>query len=911
MHHLRRASLLDSKRARLADRAAHVESVRLRAAVAAKNSARDTLRREKALAVEQTREKLLADITAKCEEEVLQAKKRAKEMNEQKAAKHDQLRLSLSRKFQEAERRRAAYQQSAKKAKASNGALDDEQKVDADHLSTTKMDESYAATLIQRAWKLHRARVIIGRFTAFDFTLDRLRQTNFDDIVTTLCDAHFINSTIDVLRLLQLANKADGEIAERGATRTFLTMYPILTHPDQVMNGNGDLEHDLITKCRDLYAVFNQVLAHIVSDGVSSSTLDGDYESLSACFNMYCSAFHAWKTRDCSILNEIMIAQFVELELIWQSVKNDTAGEVATDYKDGIRKNQTLILGRLKTLTGREEAMNMIREALRKHRIDQKNQSTSETPVPRVAHKPPSSVEELLPVPDSSSTAPALESESGDNGGTDLESLNPDQLSPQEQFSKTLSSLPENRILIHELMINRRYTIDENRYIKPRQQIMNHICSMMRREFENGHGLNWTVAMTTVIRDRLIRSMKPGSTVHNLISETLDPDYVQQQCKGGQFSYEGFLGFMCAILPKICAPARDSLVEEFTNDTSSDIIDRVAKLMRIIDLLSLDHTNYMLLVATPQLLQEAPGYEYRTFMKNLEKGTNTLESTRKFWDENQRRVSDEMRSRNPYITDADESPTPPAMTVYAHGLVNLILENGAFQPEKVPETLHLDRSRLESLRSQGYKIAAISSILLTAKNLLKRDVRSQWKTEAERLMALSFSDMTAERVLSILESTHRMPPSTQQQIYNSIRKALAPLVNAASTHNPTPLVSVTDGPHGLTISRDPPAEHQQTSNTASTSNSATNFTFTDPVSRLMLSRVRSHFLKRLIAANTQERVRTTSNASQALAAAGMPEFVNEIGQMVDVLDRIRYVDWTCHGAVYDMILNGNQSAGDI
>lgn len=904
VHHLRRASLLDSKRASLADRAAHAENVRLRAAVAAKNSARDALRREKALAAEQTREKLLADITAKCEEEVLQAKRRAKEMNERKAAKHNQLRLALSQKTQEAEKRRVEYQQGARKARHSNDAAGEQKKAVSTCSTANKLDEVSAAGIIQKAWRLHRTRTIISKYSAFDLTLDRLYQTDFDDIAATLCDAKFIDTTIEVLRLFKLVNRADGDTAERGAARTFLSLYPILSHPVQVMSGNGDLEHDLINKSQDLYAVFHQVVAHIISDGVSFATLDADFESLSACFNMYCSAFHAWKSRDCSILNEIMIAQFVELELIWQSVKEDRAGEVATDYQEGIRRNQTLILGRLKSLAGRDEAMKMVRNALKNQKLDQRKRSRSETAVPRVAHESPSAMQELLPVPESS-TASAFEGEAEDGEGSALETLDQNKLSPQEQFSKALSSLPDNRVLIHELMINRHYTIDENRYIKPRQQIMSHICNMMRRDFENGRGSDWTVAMTTVIQDKLLRSMKPGTSMHTFISESLDPDFVQQQCKGGQFSYEGFMDLMSTTLPKICAPARDSLVEEFANDTSSDLIDRVAKLMRIIDLLSLDHTNYMLHIATPQLLEEAPGYEQRTFMKGLEEGTNTLEWTRKFWNESQQRVADEMRSRNPYIADTDESPKPPAMAVYAHGLVNLVLENGVFRPEQVPETLHLDRSRLESLRSQGYKIAAIASILLTAKNLLKRDIRIQWKAEAERLMALSFSDMNAERVLSILESNHRMPPSTRQQLYNNIRKALAPLANATSAHNPTPLISVTDEPQGFSISRDPPAEHENLPNAVPPA-STTNFAFTDPVSRLMLSRIRAHVLKRLSADNTKDRVRMTASAAQALAAAGMPEFVSEIGQMVDVLGRIRYVDWTSHGPVYDMVSGGSR-----
>jgi hypothetical protein len=83
--------------------------------------------------------------------------------------------------------------------------------------------------------------------------------------------------------------------------------------------------------------------------------------------------------------------------------------------------------------------------------------------------------------------------------------------------------------------------------------------------------------------------------------------------------------------------------------------------------------------------------------------------------------------------------------------------------------------------------------------------------------------------------------------------------------------------------------------------------FADPVARLMLSRLRAHVLARLSASSASERVRITATASQSLAAAGMPEFVNEVGKIVDMLNKIREVDWMCHGMVYERIWS---EAGD-
>ena len=74
------------------------------------------------------------------------------------------------------------------------------------------------------------------------------------------------------------------------------------------------------------------------------------------------------------------------------------------------------------------------------------------------------------------------------------------------------------------------------------------------------------------------------------------------------------------------------------------------------------------------------------------------------------------------------------------------------------------------------------------------------------------------------------------------------------------------------------------------------------MARLILSRLRAHILSRLSASSASERVRATTTASQSLAGAGMPEFVTEVGQLTEELEKMREVDWLCHGMIYDRIL---------
>jgi hypothetical protein len=897
--HLRRASIIESRKARFADRAAHAEKVRLRAAMA-KTTARNALREERALAAQQAREKLLAEITAKCEEEVRRAKKKAEDMKERKAAEHARLRIEMAEKFAEAEKRRLLYQQSIRRPRATSLAVVEEKKQV--KLTQRRLSQGAAARVIQGAWRNHRSRLIINSFMALGLSIERISTLSFDEISSFLSEENVLAVTAKVLGLCGLQDTEGGAMAERGAARTFLSSYLILSHPAQVLSSNGEQEQDLIAKARDLLAIFEQVVSQLSRVGLSLNSLPFDIQSLSESYNAFFSAFHAWNIHDSTVLIEIMLAQFTELELIWQTVKDDHRGGVADDYQKGIRHNQILLLARLKRLAGSEKAMAMVKETLRKAKRDRKRSSSSKQAVPRAVVTPPSPTE-LLPQAAQPSVSGSL---------TTVDKETPQQLdetsvTPHDQFTKALTALPDNRVLVHELLINREFKIDQGPYTEVRRQIMRQMCEMMRKDVAVGLGANWTVAMATVIQDRLLRSLKPGNSLYVLISEVLDPTHIENQCKADTFSYDAFFNFMSNILPKLCAPYRDPEVKAFAEDKSGDAIDRLARLMGIIDLLSLDHTNFMLHVAAPQLIHEAPGYEQRAFEKSLQDGTVTLERTRRFWRSSRAAVLDEMKKRDPEAVGIDLQP--PVAKIYAHGLVDLVLRNGPVRQDLIPETLALDHARLGSLRSRAFSIAATASILLSVKNLLKRDVRSQWKVEAERILSLDFSDIKPERVQSILESTHPMPAATRSQLFSTIKRVLAPATTASLAASASaalhPSASVFSGPFPSLSS----AETASLPSTISADEAGRASSFTDPVTRLMLSRLRAHVLARLSASTASERIRTTTTASQSLAAAGMPEFVSDVGKIVDNLAKIREVDWMCHGTVYEKIWNEDMEGG--
>lgn len=377
--HLRRASILESRKARLADRAVHAEQVRLRAALA-KAAPRGSNCEEKALAAQQAREKHLAQVAAACAEEVKRAKKVAEDMKERKAAEERRYRLEMEEKLAEAERRRLEYKRNARRPRTASVPANDNKKP----ITTPRVVSSEdAAKRIQAAWRARQRKCVVEAFLDLGLSIDKVHDTSFEDITTMLAEDNVLSATAKIMSLFGLL--ADEDTTPGGtAVRTFLSAYLILGHPAQVLSKDGDQEQDLITKSKDLIISFESALSKLTAYNHYKPT-PTRLETVLLTHGAFVTAFNDWKARDSSALIETMVASFVNLDAIWQSVKDETSEEVANDYKQGIRDNQVILLSKIRKLAGAERASMLIRKAIRESRRAKARKRPAGDVRPRVA----------------------------------------------------------------------------------------------------------------------------------------------------------------------------------------------------------------------------------------------------------------------------------------------------------------------------------------------------------------------------------------------------------------------------------------------------------------------------------------------------------------------------------------------
>jgi hypothetical protein len=892
---LRRASILEDRKARLADRAAHAEKVRLRAAMAKAAPQRTSNSEERALAAAQARESKLAEIVAACAEEVKRAKAVAESMKEKREQALRKLKLQMEERLADAEKRREELR-SRHAAKRSRGSSLTTKKPSVEVIPESKesdvtaMSDDTAASTIQWWWRGRLRKTAVREFSDLGLTIDGVRETSFEKVVELLAEERVLLVTARALRICRLQEGAPGSVEEMAAVRTFLSALVILGHPTQVLSNKdnkGEQEQvgsvqghpiprddlanpqlqDLVAKARDLLISFENIMSRLTSLN-NWTTPPALREALPEAYATFHNAFIAWKARDSNALIEVMILQFVELDAILQTVKDSTEEAVSETYRQSIKDNQLQLMVRIKRLAGAQQGKKMIFDAVRDARKA------------RAAKKPtgdtrPRGADDSL----GSGRSSKNQAEAENVVSRQLQTLTPPSTPPSKTGMKKAIAqptypqiLPDNRIIVHELAINREYRIEYEHFREQHKMRMDPMFQDLklgpRSEEKEFHYL---IVMANYIKDRLQHLVNPGSSMHAFIGEILDTEVAQRQFLAGSFSIEKFFSSMGSLLPKLCAPVRDDEVKELVEKKLAEghVVDRLESLIAFIDLMLYDYANYMMQIAAPNLIEHASSYETKRFAEELESGAISLTRAEASWSAARTKLLDEAARRDPEgINLAKSRPTPDK--IYWQMLLDEFTQP-APRADTVPEPLELDVKRRARIGVQTLRIVTAGAILLQCKNMLKRDVRAPWKTEAGRLLmvleALDDSEKPLEQATAIdgmmaaLEAGRSMPAATKSHLRALVTKFLS-ASGEARRNNTEPR---------------------------------------EPVLRLLLTRIRGHILARLQAGSASEKVKATSTAGEKLAGLGLPEFVEKVREMVDEVARVGAIDREAHGLWWETV----------
>lgn len=869
--HLRRASIIENRKARLAERAAHAEQVRLRAA-AAKAAPRISNSEEKAQAAQAAREKLLAEITARCAEEVRRAKEVAEETKEKKAVEQARLEAQIAEKFADAARRKTIYQMNARRPRSTSLAAVEEKKIEPTELK--KLGRHAAAKVIQRSWRKSYGRRIACAFRDAGINDPKIA-LDFEDVTKLISTEETMTIATRLMKFLGLLDHETVDTARRGAARVFLSAFMIVAFPVQTFSHGGKepQEQDLISRADALTLAIRKSVNTLIDE----QTLPVAKDKLQSLFQDFTSGFHAWKTQDLGILADVWVSSFVNFDLIIQTTKESSDGHVAEDYLNAIKTEQTKILVHLKRLLGPDTALDRVRRAVRRARRDRaakQNQRSAEN-VPRAST--PVEMDIDVAAPANFLTPPA----------TPRAVQAPESVSSfLKKLEHSMTVLPPNREIAHEILVNGNFDVQEQPWTEARATFMTALKRDMRSSLQTGGveaETDWTHAMVILIKNKLLQVVTQRHSLYDKINTFLDPRLIAQQVHKGMFDYNDFFVTLANIIKHLCSPGRDEKVKQFSEDRESDTVERLFNLIQIIDLMMLDYVNFQFRIAASAVRDKGHEHEHVNFQRDLDNTIHNLDKTRAFWS----------RGTNAIISN---TPRPNANAIYARALTDLVLSNSPIDHDKLPETLHFDWLRLLKLRARTFHIVAIASVLLTSKLRLRRNRESLWSSEADQLMRINIHATDAASIVRQIESGHMMPDSTRAGLMDFVSRVLPTAVLAATQ------LQAAEEEHDEAV-----RESRNFDPVRARDPADQDVYFREQVAAFILKSLREHVFVRLSAASTAEKVRATSGAAATLARIGMPEFLAEVAGVVDVLERVKNVDLKSHEKWYDEIANEGRS----
>lgn len=613
----------------------------------------------------------------------------------------------------------------------------------------------------------------------------------------------------------------------------------------------------LITKSKDLLIAFESFL--------SSSTFP-PAQHLAETWNSFSTAFTSWKARDSEILINTMVAQYAGLDLIWQKVKDETEEHVAADFKEGIRENQLMLLVRIRRLAG-ENTRVLIRQAVkeaRRTRLPKKEKGDTrprETPSSSEANSVSTAVESATVAPPPPTTREP----------TTLSELSSD--AQRQQTARVFSQFesggtPGNREIVHELALDRTFRLTPRKKGGFEQMVEREarraFWDTMREDvLLRGELAKWIPGMAESVKGKLLHLLDPNGSLHRMISDSIDTTIIEQQCRAGSYDYEKFFSFVLGFLPKICSPARDADVQALVSDTG-DYIQRLQRLFDVLELLQLDHANFLLMMSAQYVIPEAIPYERRLFTADLEAARTTLTRTTTWLLNAKQEKLAEAAANQP-------SHIPSATEIYNHAFSTLImtLDTSPITAQAAPETLHLDIDRINTFRKEFRHIVLGTAICLTTKNLLRRDVRSAWKPLKERVAAL----------LSAL------PPSPSPADTKLLAEAVCSFLTE-TVACPKPVLAHVASAVTRIAGRRPGHDSADQ----------------DPVVRIVAKRVYGFVAARLDAQGSKEKVRLATGGGDTLTGFGMAEWIADVGVYVERAGTCAGWNRECYSGWYDVVL---------
>uniref|UniRef100_A0A452SZU5 T-complex 11 family, X-linked 2 n=2 Tax=Ursus maritimus TaxID=29073 RepID=A0A452SZU5_URSMA len=226
------------------------------------------------------------------------------------------------------------------------------------------------------------------------------------------------------------------------------------------------------------------------------------------------------------------------------------------------------------------------------------------------------------------------------------------------------------------------------------------------------------------VKEILLSLLLPHQNrLRNEIEEALDMDLLKQEAEHGALDVPHLSNYILNLMTLLCAPVRDETVQKL--ESMTDPVQLLKGILNVLGLMKMDMVNYTIQSLRPYLQEHSVQYEQAKFQELLDKQSSLLDCTTKWLT----KAATDLTTPSPsslgslsssslgcsppnWAANSSELPSP-TMVLY-HGYLNLLLWDP--DDDEFPETLLMDRIRLQEMESQLHQLTILASVLLVARS---------------------------------------------------------------------------------------------------------------------------------------------------------------------------------------------------
>ncbi|XP_020007390.1 T-complex protein 11-like X-linked protein 2 isoform X1 [Castor canadensis] len=226
------------------------------------------------------------------------------------------------------------------------------------------------------------------------------------------------------------------------------------------------------------------------------------------------------------------------------------------------------------------------------------------------------------------------------------------------------------------------------------------------------------------VKEILLSLLLPRQNrLKNEIEETLDMDLLRQETEHGALNVSHLSNYIVNLMALLCAPVRDEAVHKLEN--IKDPVQLLRSIFHVLGLMKMDMVNYTIKNLQPYLQENSVQYERAKFQELLDKQPNFLDCTTKWLNKAVIDLTTSFPSSDspsssssiayPSSDQEANNSEPPSLTMVLYqAYLNVLLWDHT--NEEFPETLLMDRIRLQKLKSKLNHLTILASVLLVARS---------------------------------------------------------------------------------------------------------------------------------------------------------------------------------------------------